>query len=87
MIKLFKKLFEKSRRTRATKKWIEDTDPIKMMTYYILMHVKVLLIALIVYIFVLTISEMVFTFDNATSIAKGSFTYNKYYDQHPKRNI
>jgi hypothetical protein len=77
-------IWKKSRRTKATKKWLEDTDPIRLITYYILLHVKYLVIALVVYIFVLTISDILFTFEYTGGVAKGSHYWEQ---QNPKLNV
>jgi hypothetical protein len=66
-----------SRRSRATAKWLEDTDPIKITLYYILVYLKLLVIALVVYISVLTLSECLFTIENIGSVAKGSYNYHE----------
>jgi hypothetical protein len=57
-------IWKKTRRTKATAKWLEETDPIKLMTYYILYNVKYLVMALVIYIFILTVSEGVFMLQN-----------------------
>lgn len=67
----------KSRRSKATTKWLEDTDPIKITLYHILVYLKLLVIALIVYIFVLTLSEALFTIENTGGVAKGSYNYHE----------
>lgn len=50
-------IWKKTKRTKATKTWMENTDPIRLTTYYILLHVKFLVMALVVYIFILTVTE------------------------------
>jgi hypothetical protein len=66
-----------SRRSRATAKWLEDTDPIKITLYHILVYLKFFVIALIVYVFVLTLSECLFTIENIGGVAKGSYNYHE----------
>lgn len=70
-------IWKQTIRTKRTKKWIEEADPIRLITYYILLHVKYLVIALIVYLFVLTISEGVFTLENTGGVAKGNYYWNQ----------
>jgi hypothetical protein len=77
-------IWKETRRTKATKAWIENTDPIRLSTYYILLYVKYLVIALVVYIFVLTISDILFTIENTSDIAKGGYYWEK---QNPKLKI
>ncbi len=67
----------KSRRSKATAKWLEDTDPIKVMIYHILVYFKFLIITLIIYVFILTLSEFLFTVENIGGVAKGSYTYHE----------
>ena len=64
-------IWKRTQRTKRTKKWIEETDPIRLTAYQILIHVKILVIALVVYLFVLTISEGVFTLQGVGDHAVG----------------
>lgn len=77
-------IWKTTRRTKATAKWLEETDPIRFITYYILLHVKYLVIALIVYIFALTVSDFLFTIQNTGGIAKGAYHWEQ---QNPKLKI
>lgn len=77
-------IWKTTRRTKATKKWIEETDPIRLITYHILLYVKYLIIALIIYIFALTVSDISFTIENTGDIAKGGYYWNQ---QSPKLKI
>lgn len=72
-------VWKHTKRTRATKAWIENTDPIRLITYYILLHVKYLIMALIIYIFFLTVSEGYYMLDSATDNAVGTTTSKKPY--------
>ena len=70
-------IWKTTRRTKATRAWIENTDPIRLTTYQVLLYVKYLVIALIVYLSVLTISDGIFTLENAGSVAKGNYFWNQ----------
>ena len=84
-------IWKKTRRTKATAAWLENTDPIRLMTYHILVHFKYLVIALIFYVFALTIGEWYFTIDNVGSVAKGEYHWNSSKKQlkvsNPKQNL
>ncbi len=80
-------IWKTTRRTKATKAWIENTDPIRLITYYILLHVKYLVIALVVYIFVLTISDIIFTMQNMGDHAVGRSGGSYWKQQNPKLSV
>ena len=69
------------RRRKATKAWIKNTDPIRLMIYYILIHVRYLVIVLVIYIFALTVSDILFTIENTGGVAKGGYYWER---QNPK---
>ena len=77
-------VWKKTRRTKATKAWIENTDPIRLITYYILLNVKYLVIALVVYIFVLTVTEGVFILQNVEDNAVGTIERRNVWDSQKK---
>ncbi len=77
-------IWKTTRRTKATKAWIENTDPIRLITYHILLYVKYLIIALIIYIFALTVSDISFTLENTGGVAKGGYSWNQ---ESPKLKI
>ena len=72
-------------RTKATKAWMQNTDPIRLITYYILLNVKYLVIALVVYIFVLTVTEGVFMLQNIGDHAVGTIERKNIWDSQKKR--
>ena len=78
-------IWKKTRRTKATNAWIENTDPIRLTTYYILLNVKYLVIALIVYLFVLTVTEGVFVLQNVNDNAVGTIKRRNIWDSQKKR--
>lgn len=75
---------ENRERRKATNAWIQNTDPIRLITYYILLHVKYLVIALVVYIFISTVSDILFTIENTGGVAKGGYYWEQ---QNPKLNV
>ena len=55
-----------------TKKWkINIADPIKVEIYNILIFIKILICLLIIYVLILSFSEMLFTIENVTDNAFG----------------
>lgn len=60
-----------AKRKKQIKSWKANNDPIKIEMYNILVFVKILICLLIIYIFVLSFSEIIFTFENATDNAVG----------------
>lgn len=58
-------------RKKRIESWKANNDPIKIEIYNILVFVKILVCLLIVYFFVLSFSEIIFTFENATDNALG----------------
>lgn len=59
-------------RKKRIESWKANNDPIKIELYNILVFVKILVCLLIIYIFVLSFSEIIFTFENATDNALGN---------------
>ena len=70
-------IWKTTRRTKATKKWLEETDPIRLIIYHVLLYVKYLVIALIIYIFALTVSDISFTLENTGGVAKGGYYWEQ----------
>jgi len=62
---------DKQRRKKGTEIWLRDTDPIRLGIYQCLICIKYFLIALFVYLTILSISEGVFTLQNARDHAVG----------------
>ena len=77
-------IWKHTRRTKATKAWIQNTDPIRLITYYILLNVKYLVIALIVYIFILTVTDGVFMLQNIGDNAVGTIERRNIWDSQKK---
>jgi len=82
---VIKMIWKKTKRTKATKTWMENTDPIRLTTYYILLHVKFLVMALVVYIFILTVTEGVFILQNVEDNAVGTIERRNVWDSQKKR--
>lgn len=64
---------KRQERKQTTNDWFDQADPIKRQIYYILPIIKLVLIALITYLFVLTISEGIFTLQNVNTKAVGHY--------------
>lgn len=72
---------KRQERKQILNDWLDNSDPIKKQIYYILPMIKLVLIALITYLFVLTVSEGIFTLQNVNDKAVG------YYHQPQKKAL
>jgi len=64
---------ERQETKQMTNDWLKQSDPIKKQIYYILPMIKLVLIALFAYLFILTIAEGVFTLQNVNTKAVGHY--------------
>lgn len=62
----------KQEQKQRMKDWRNTADPLKVFAYDVLKYVKMVLIALVVYIFILTITECLYGWENLTDNAFGS---------------
>lgn len=72
---------EREERKQMKRDWLHQANPIERHIYYMLPMIKLVFIALFVYLFILTISEMIFTLQNANPKAIG------YYYTKPKGRL
>jgi hypothetical protein len=76
----------KQERRQMTKDWLHQSDPIRIMIFHILCQFKILVMILIVFLFIMTISECIWTWSNISEkiIIKGG---NKYWMEKPIKQI